>query len=73
MSPIDQIESAVLQLPRNERARIAERLLASLDDDAEVERAWADEVRRRVEDLRSGKVRPIPGEDVFKELESLYQ
>ena len=29
---IDDVESAALQLPRAERARLAERLIASLDE-----------------------------------------
>ena len=69
----EHLESAVLQLPRAERARLAERLIASLDDDSEIERAWAEEIERRVADLRSGKVKPIPGEQVFDELEDLLR
>lgn len=36
MSPIEELESA-LSLPRADRARLAERLLASLDEEPEVE------------------------------------
>lgn len=72
-STADHLESAALQLPRAERARLAERLIASLDEEAQVERAWAEEIRQRVEDLRSGKVKPIPGEEVFDELKDLFR
>lgn len=73
ISAVEQLESAALHLPRSDRARLAERLLASLDEDAEIELAWAEEVRRRVEEVRSGAVETIPGEEVFRELESLYR
>lgn len=69
----DQVEIEALALPRHARARIAELLIASLDEDSEIERAWDEEVRRRVEEIRSGKVQTVPGEDVFKEIEDLLR
>ena len=72
-STAEMVESAALQLPRSERARLAERLIASLDEDTDIERAWAEEIERRVGELRSGKVQPIPGEQVFEELKDLFQ
>ncbi|TVP43048.1 MAG: addiction module antitoxin RelB [Gemmatimonadales bacterium] len=56
----EQIERELLRLPASERARLAERLIASLDDDAEVNLAWAEEVRRRDEELDSGAVQSLP-------------
>lgn len=72
-STAEHVESAALQLSRAERARLAERLIASLDEDSEIERAWAEEIERRVAELRSGKVKPIPGDQVFDELEDLLR
>lgn len=72
-STAENLESAVLQLPRSERARLAERLIASLDEESEIESAWAEEIERRVADFRSGKVKPIPGEQVFDELKDLFR
>lgn len=68
---IEQVESIALDLPRVERARLAERLIASLDEDSETEQAWLVEVRRRVAEFRSGAVNPIPGEQVLEELRDL--
>lgn len=42
-------------------------------EDADHVAAWAAEIHRRVEELRSGKVRAIPGEQVFDELEDLLR
>ena len=55
------------------RARLAQRLLASLEDEgdvdeAAVERAWAEEAARRLDDLRSGRVEGIPADEVFAAL-----
>lgn len=70
--PLEQLEAEVLELPIQERARLAQRLIASLDESdevaAEVERAWEEEIRRRVAELDAGNVELIPAEQVFAEL-----
>lgn len=65
MSQVTQaLESAVLLLPREERARLAERLLASLDVDPEIEEAWAAEVRKRLDDWEAGLVKEHSWQEV---------
>ena len=54
------LESEALRLSPGERAALAQRLLASLDEDAEIEEAWAVEVERRIAEVESGAVRAIP-------------
>jgi len=54
---IDQLERALLELPAHERARLAERLISSLEQESEVEQAWYDEAERRLEQLQAGTVR----------------
>lgn len=66
-SVAEELEAAALSLPRGERARLAERLLASLDEDAEIEEAWAAEVRRRLDAYRKGDIEAVPAEDVVRE------
>jgi len=39
---------------------------------AEREAAWAEEIRRRIEDIDSGRDEGIPAEDVFAKLEAKY-
>lgn len=68
----DQIEQELLKLPASERARLAERLIASLDEDAEVQAAWIAEVRRRDEELQSGAVEAIPVEDALKTIRTQF-
>lgn len=69
----EQLENEAQSLPREERARLAETLIASLDEDAEIERAWMDEAERRAAELDSGAVESVPAEDVFSELDSLVK
>ena len=65
---IDQLERELLGLPAPERARLAERLLASLDDESSLERKWYDEAERRLAELKAGVVREVPGDEVFRKL-----
>ncbi|BCS55653.1 addiction module protein [Geobacter sp. SVR] len=63
-----QIEAAVMELEIEARAKLAGRLLLSLDtpSDSELERLWLDEAERRLCGYRQGKVRGIPAESVFR-------
>lgn len=62
---VQDVEAEALKLPSHERARLAEVLIASLDEEDEVARAWADEAERRYEELRSGAVQGVPADEVF--------
>lgn len=68
MSPKDV--AALLKLPARERARLASRLLRSLEEerDPDAEKAWAEEVVRRAEELKSGAVKGVPWETVRRRL-----
>ena len=61
-----EILKDALALPTEARAALAGSLLESLDtevdEDAEV--AWASEINRRVAELETGVLRPIPWADV---------
>ncbi len=61
-----------LKLSPQERARLAHDLLVSLEgteeDPAEVERAWREEIERRMADVRAGNVTGIPADEVFAKL-----
>lgn len=66
------VEDEALQLSEKERARLAVRLLASLEEEAEspeeVEKLWLAEAEQRFEELRTGVVRGIPAREVFAQL-----
>ncbi len=59
---IEEAES----LPVEERAMVIDSLLRSLNPpSAEIDREWVKVAKRRLAELRSGRVRPIPGNEVF--------
>lgn len=64
---VDQLEIAALELPADERAHLAERILASLDGGPGFEQDWAEEIHRRLDEYEAGKADSIPGEEVFAE------
>jgi len=70
MTVTAKLTEELLSLPCEDRIRIVERLLESLNApaDNEIEQAWAIEVERRIDELNSGTVRSIPGEEVFADI-----
>ena len=57
---LEMLEAEALKLTTGERAAFAQLLLASLDEDAEIEEAWAGEVERRIAEVENGTVKVIP-------------
>ena len=64
---IEEREIEGLQLPTDQRAKLAELLIASLDEDEEIQRAWMQEAERRLAEIDSGKVVTRPAAEVFAE------
>ena len=62
---LSDIAAAALELPPAERAQLAQRLMASIERDPEVEAAWDEEIRRRLAELEGGSARGIPAAEVF--------
>ena len=67
---LDQLAEEAMQLPPSARALLAERMVESLEagERDEVERAWAAEAVRRRDEVRSGRVQPVPGDQVLAEV-----
>ena len=60
---LEIVEAQALKLSPEERAQLADRLVASLFKDQDIEDAWATEVERRIEEIESGRARLIPAAD----------
>ncbi len=72
-APVEELETEVLQLPAADRARLVDKLIASLDAEPEVEAAWAAEVERRHAELEAGTVSALPGPETLAKLRSAFQ
>jgi len=69
MLEAEDLINEAIALPVELRTRLVDELLKSLNpSEAEIDELWAAEAERRVSEIESGKVTPIPGEQVFREL-----
>jgi putative addiction module component (TIGR02574 family) len=65
-----KLVSIVEVLPIEMKTEIVERILDSMDKtDPRLEATWIAEIERRIENLRTGKSKMIPGEEVFAKIE----
>lgn len=73
--PMRVLESEALQLPHEERARLAKILLLSLEsaEEEDVERVWAEEAVERYREIQRGEVTPLSSDEVFREARSLLK
>jgi hypothetical protein len=65
---LEQIEAEALKLPRGVRAHLAERLISSLDEDSDIERAWEDEADRRYQRYLAGEMDTVSAADALAEI-----
>jgi putative addiction module component (TIGR02574 family) len=69
---LPEIEKDALGLSPEDRARLAVRLISSLEESAdspdEIEKLWMAEAERRFQELRDGRVEGVPAQEVFAEL-----
>ena len=82
MSPeVLDVERALLALAPQERASVIHSGLLSLEDDVlneadaaqdtEIDAVWRDEFRRRIDDIESGRVELLSGEEVDARVQAL--
>ena len=72
---VSKLLEQALSLSVEEQEALANSLISNLGGEANdgpaeegVDEAWADEIKRRVDDIRSGKTRMIPYEEVRRRL-----
>ena len=69
------IEQEALGLPPEDRAKLAQKLLLSLDtlSEEESERTWLIEAERRARELERGDVQPISADEVRRKARALLR
>jgi putative addiction module component (TIGR02574 family) len=70
---VAELLKKVLALPVEARAALAGSLLESLDDtvDISAEEEWNQEIARRIRELDSGKVKPIPWAEARRQVSAI--
>lgn len=75
MSTVGEIEAAFEKLSSREKEEFAlwyEERLTKVGPDPEIDELWSVEIQRRLDEIRSGKVQSIPGEQVMANLRRRY-
>ena len=67
---IAELVQGASELPPDQRYTLAQRILASVEPpvEAEIDRAWAEEIQKRIRRFDSGETKGIPGAEVFAEM-----
>ena len=70
--PASKLETQALKLPAEQRARLAERLISSLDQttDPDSEQLWLREAERRLGEIESDQVEIVPADRVIDKARS---
>ena len=70
---LEQLAEEAMKLPAESRAVLADQLVESLDlaEPDAIQRFWAAEAIRRRDEVRSDKVKPVPGGEVIAEVRRL--
>ncbi len=70
----DRVIEEALSLPADARLSLIEKLLTSLNlpIDEEIDRIWAEEAEHRVSQIEEGKVKLVPGEEVFAKIRAKH-
>ena len=73
MADLEEVLREALTLGVQDRASLAERLLASLDElsEEEAERLWTEEAERRLKEYRAGRARTATAEEVHQRAQRL--
>lgn len=74
MTPdVSELLKKALALPPEARAALAGSLMQSIDDtvDSSAEEEWGREIARRIEELDSGKVEPVPWAQARRQISAL--
>jgi len=75
MASVEQVMKDALSLPSSLRALLAEKLVESLEFDVDdtVQTLWLNEAKQRRDEIRSGVVQPISGEEALAQVRRLLE
>jgi putative addiction module component (TIGR02574 family) len=61
-TPLASLEAEALKLPPEERAALADHLLASLSIERDIDEAWGAEIEYRIAEIEAGRMALVPAE-----------
>ncbi len=75
MQSIEKLTEELLSLPSASRALLADKLVESLEFDTNpaIQAVWTTEAKRRRDEIRSGSVEAIPGDEALAQVRRLLE
>ncbi len=75
MPSLAEVIKGAMSLDVRDRAALAEKLLASLDElsEEEAERLWAEEAQRRLDEYRAGRAKGVQADTVHAKADKLFR
>lgn len=74
MHGMKEIIQEAASLPIEERAIVVDSLLKTLNTpDADIEKEWIRVAKERLAELRSGKMKAVPGDEVFSMIRQRFE
>jgi len=75
MLSIEQLMQEALSLPSEARALLVEKLIESLEFDINpaIQAAWTNEAKKRRDELRSGAIQPILGDEALAQVRRILE
>ncbi len=72
---VEQLAKQAMNLPAESRARLADLIVESLDADelGPIDRLWVAEAKRRRDEVRSGGVETIPGDEALQKVRDVVR
>jgi putative addiction module component (TIGR02574 family) len=70
----DQITEAAMALTDDDKAKLVDVVLASLDPNGQrrTDQEWAEEIERRIDEIHTDRVTARPADEVMRELRAKY-
>ncbi len=73
MTKIKSIIQEASELPVEDRVMVIDLLLRTLNmPNPDIDRAWSETAKHRLAELRSRRVQPIPGNEVFSRIKERF-
>ena len=72
MLKIDELLSEIESLPIDMKTELIDKLISSIHpSQKEIDVLWAEEAEKRVDEIKSGRVQTIPGEQILSEVKKM--
>lgn len=72
---VEKLADQAMNLPTESRARLADLLVESLDagELGRIDRLWVAEAKRRRDEVRSGRVETVPGDEALQKVRDIVR